>query len=84
MSVIMVKLNPEYEEDMNNVENINNNLRLISIEDYDMNEYYEFDANLSLEENIARKFVLKKLEMVSVTLSNCFVNSYLITRCLYG
>ena len=56
----MVKLNPEYEEDMNNVENINNNLRLISIEDYDMNEYYEFDANLSLEENIARKFVLKK------------------------
>ena len=40
MSVIMVKLNPEYEEDMNNVENINNNLRLISIEDYDMTENY--------------------------------------------
>ena len=36
----MVKLNPEYEEDMNNVENINNNLRLISIEDYDMTENY--------------------------------------------
>ena len=44
----MVKLNPEYEEDMNNLENINNNLRLISIEDYDINEYYEFDENLSI------------------------------------
>ena len=56
----MVKLNQEYEKDMHNVENINNNLRFISIEDYDMTENYEFDANLSIEENIVRKFVLKK------------------------
>ena len=57
VSVIMVKFSPEYKEEMANVENINKNLRFISIENYDMNENYEFDANLSLEENIARKFV---------------------------
>lgn len=60
VSVIMVKFSPEYKEEMDDVENINKNLRFISIENYDMNENYEFDANLSLEENIARKFVLKK------------------------
>ena len=57
VSVIMVKFSPEYKEEMDDVENINKNLRFISIENYDMNENYEFDANLSLEENIARKFV---------------------------
>lgn len=56
----MVEFSPEYKEEMNNVRDINNNLRFISIEDFDINEYYEFDANLSIEENIARKFVLKK------------------------
>ena len=60
VSVIMVKFSPEYKEEMADVENINKNLRFISIENYDMNENYEFDANLSLEENIARKFVLNK------------------------
>ena len=56
----MVEFNQEYKEEMDDVKNINNELRFISIEDYDMNEYYEFDTNLSIEENIARKFVLKK------------------------
>ena len=37
VSVIMVKFSPEYKEEMANVENINKNLRFISIENYDMN-----------------------------------------------
>ena len=56
----MVEFNQEYKEEMDDVKNINNELRFISIEDFDMNENYEFDTNLSIEENIARKFILKK------------------------
>ena len=56
----MVEFSPEYKEEMDNVKNINKELRFISIEDFDANEKYEFDPNLSTEENIARKFVLKK------------------------
>ena len=58
--MIMAKLSPEYKEDKKHTKKINSTLKLISIDDYDLNEKYEYDPNLSRDENIARKYVLKK------------------------
>lgn len=56
----MARLSPEYKQDMDNVDSINRKLQFLSIDDYDLDKNYEYDANLSLEENIMRKFILKK------------------------
>lgn len=56
----MAILNPEYKQDMDNVDIINNKLQFLSIDNYDLDKNYEYDTNLPLEENIMRKFILKK------------------------
>lgn len=58
--MIMARISPEYKKDMQNVDNINSKLQFISIDDYDLDKNYEYNSNLPVEENIARKFILKK------------------------
>lgn len=40
--------------------NINQNLKLKDLDDYDLNLFYEYDDSLSVEDNVVRKFILKE------------------------
>lgn len=40
--------------------NINQNLKLKDLDDYDLNLFYEYDDSLSAEDNVVRKFILKE------------------------
>ena len=40
--------------------NINQNLNLKDLDDYDLNLFYEYDDSLSVEDNVVRKFILKE------------------------
>ena len=40
--------------------NINQNLKLKDLDDYDLNLFYEYDDSLSVKDNVVRKFILKE------------------------
>ena len=53
-------VNSDVFDDDKKLNKINQNLKLKDLDDYNLNLLYEYDDNLSIEDNVVRKFILKE------------------------
>jgi len=53
-------VNSDVFDDDKKLNKINQNLKLKDLHDYNLNLLYEYDDNLSIEDNVVRKFILKE------------------------